>query len=100
MTRIDLLDDERVAQRGPTTADGFPERDELVRRYAERSGRDVGELDYYVAFARWRSACIGAGVYTRYAAGVMGADQVEDVAAVRLEGLQRQAAAALAALGG
>jgi aminoglycoside phosphotransferase (APT) family kinase protein len=95
-------DDPPPTIRGPTTADGFPERDELVRRYAGRSDRDVGELDYYVAFARWRSACIGAGVYTRYVGGVMGqgADQVEEVAVARLEGLQRQAVAALAALGG
>jgi aminoglycoside phosphotransferase (APT) family kinase protein len=95
-------DDPPPTIHGPTTADGFPERDELVRRYAERSGRDVGELDYYVGFARWRSACIGAGVYTRYVGGVMGqrADRVEDVVVARLAGLQRQAAAALAALGG
>lgn len=86
--------------RGPSLAHGWPGRDELVARYAERSGRDVAELPYYVAFARWRSACIGAGVYTRYTAGVMGegADQLGDVAVARLEAVHRQAAAALAAL--
>ncbi|MDN5934116.1 MAG: phosphotransferase family protein, partial [Pseudonocardia sp.] len=51
---------------GPSLADGWAGRDELVARYAERSGRDVSDLDVYVAFARWRSACIGAGVYSRY----------------------------------
>ncbi|HXV93133.1 MAG TPA: phosphotransferase family protein [Pseudonocardia sp.] len=98
-------DDPPATIDGPTSADGFPERDELVRRYAGRSGRDVSGLDYYVAFARWRSACIGAGVYTRYVAGVMGPDAPDasgtsDDLAARLGGVHVQAAAALAALGG
>jgi aminoglycoside phosphotransferase (APT) family kinase protein len=84
---------------GPSLVDGFAERDELVARYAERSGRDVSQLDFYVAFARWRGACIGAGVYSRYAAGVMGAGEA-DGGAARLESLHRQAQAALVALGG
>ena len=29
-------------------------------------------MDYYLAFAYWRIACIVEGVYSRYAAGVMG----------------------------
>ena len=84
---------------GPSLVDGYAERDELVARYAERSGRDVADLDFYVAFARWRSACIGAGVYSRYAAGVMGSAE-PDGGAARLRSVQEQAAAALAALGG
>jgi aminoglycoside phosphotransferase (APT) family kinase protein len=83
---------------GPSLVDGYPDRDELVARYAGRSGRDVSQLDFYVAFARWRSACIGAGVHSRYAAGVMGAGEA-DAGAARLASLQRQAEAALAALG-
>jgi aminoglycoside phosphotransferase (APT) family kinase protein len=82
---------------GPNQVDGYPDGDELAARYAERSGRDVSELDFYVAFARWRSACIGAGVYSRYAGGVMGADE-PDGGAARLQSLQTQAEAALAAL--
>jgi aminoglycoside phosphotransferase (APT) family kinase protein len=61
---------------GPSLAPGYVDRAELVARYAERSGRDVADLDFYVAFVRWRSACIGAGVYSRYAGGVMGAGEV------------------------
>ena len=82
---------------GPNQVEGYPDGDELVSRYAKRSGRDVSELDFYVAFARWRSACIGAGVYSRYAGGVMGADEA-DGGAARLQSLQTQAEAALAAL--
>ncbi|HYH29515.1 MAG TPA: phosphotransferase family protein [Pseudonocardia sp.] len=87
----------------PSLAPGYAERDELVARYAERCGRDLdalqADLDVYVAFARWRMACIGAGVYSRYAGGVMGTDDT-DAGAARLASLQRQAEAALVALGG
>jgi aminoglycoside phosphotransferase (APT) family kinase protein len=83
---------------GPSLVDGYAERDELVARYAQRSGRDVADLGFYVAFARWRSACIGAGVYSRYAGGVMGVEE-SDGGQARLASLQRQAEAALAALG-
>lgn len=58
---------------GPTAAPGWPERDQIATRYAERSGRSVEQLPYWVAFAHWRCACIGAGVWTRYAQGNMGA---------------------------
>ncbi|MGH9042776.1 MAG: phosphotransferase family protein, partial [Acidimicrobiia bacterium] len=33
----------------PTTAPGFPGRKEIATRYADRSGRDLGEIEYYVA---------------------------------------------------
>jgi aminoglycoside phosphotransferase (APT) family kinase protein len=53
----------------PTTLPGFPRRAEIAARYAERSGRDLSRLDYYVAFGYWKLACILEGVYARYAAG-------------------------------
>jgi aminoglycoside phosphotransferase (APT) family kinase protein len=56
----------------PTLADGFPLRDELHDRYAERSGRDLSELDYYVALGYWKLAIILEGVFARYAAGQYG----------------------------
>jgi aminoglycoside phosphotransferase (APT) family kinase protein len=73
----------------PTLAAGFPDREQLMDRYAERSGRDLGELDFYVALARWKLAIILEGVYSRYAAGGYGktdggfeqfAKSVEDLA--------------------
>ncbi len=57
---------------GATAAPGFPSREEVVRRYAERSGRDVSEIDYYYAFGTWKLACILEGVYARYTAGAYG----------------------------
>ena len=43
-----------------------------AERYATASGRDISELDFYVAFAYWKLACILEGVYARYLAGAMG----------------------------
>jgi aminoglycoside phosphotransferase (APT) family kinase protein len=63
---------EHMLGRTPTTLPGFPDRASIVARYAERTGLDVSRIDYYVAFAFWRLACIGEGVYTRYRAGAMG----------------------------
>ncbi len=47
-------------------------RDELRARYAERSGRDLSELDFFVALGYWKLAIILEGVYARYAAGQYG----------------------------
>jgi aminoglycoside phosphotransferase (APT) family kinase protein len=69
----------------PSTAPGFPSRDELVASYAHSSGRDVSNLPYFVAFNRWRSACILAGVNARYQAGVMANDGYQAVARSRAE---------------
>ena len=41
-------------------------------RYAEVSGRDLAELDFYVAFGFWKLACIVEGVYARYLGGALG----------------------------
>ena len=44
----------------------------MVERYAQRTGRDVSQIDYYVAFSSWRLAVISEGVYARYLHGAMG----------------------------
>jgi aminoglycoside phosphotransferase (APT) family kinase protein len=53
-------------------APGFPSRQELAGRYAERSGRDLSDLDFFVALGYWKLAIILEGVYARYAAGGYG----------------------------
>jgi aminoglycoside phosphotransferase (APT) family kinase protein len=53
-------------------APGFPTREELKARYAERSGRDLSQLDFYVALGYWKLAIILEGVYARYVAGGYG----------------------------
>jgi aminoglycoside phosphotransferase (APT) family kinase protein len=55
-----------------TALDGFLRRADLVEAYAQRSGREVGAVDYYVAFGYWKLACIIEGVYARYKGGAMG----------------------------
>jgi aminoglycoside phosphotransferase (APT) family kinase protein len=57
-----------------TTLPGFLSRDELVARYASRTGRELPQLGFYVAFAYWKLAAILEGVYARYAGGAMGDD--------------------------
>jgi aminoglycoside phosphotransferase (APT) family kinase protein len=66
-------DDSATAWAGlGTTAEGFPGRLDLLDRYAKVSGRDLGSIDFYVAFAFWKLACILEGVYARYLGGAMG----------------------------
>jgi aminoglycoside phosphotransferase (APT) family kinase protein len=68
-------DDEHTALIGsPTVLSGFPSRSEISQRYAERSGRDLSRLGFYVAFGYWKLACILEGVYARYAGGAGGGD--------------------------
>jgi aminoglycoside phosphotransferase (APT) family kinase protein len=55
-----------------TALDGFPDVAGVKARYAERSGRDLSQIDYYVAFGFWKLACIVEGVYARYVGGAMG----------------------------
>ena len=61
-----------LPQASPTALDGFRTKDELVAAYAASSGRDVSNIDFYIAFGYWKLTCIIAGVYARYAAGAMG----------------------------
>jgi aminoglycoside phosphotransferase (APT) family kinase protein len=56
----------------PTAAPGFPSRDELKSLYAERSGRELDQIDFYIALGYWKLAIILQGVYARYAAGGYG----------------------------
>ena len=56
----------------PMSAEGFPSPDEVRELYGSTGTRDLASLDFYIAFAYWRTACIIEGVYTRYAAGAMG----------------------------
>ncbi len=86
-----------MAQSAATGLPGFPSRAELADRYAANSGRDLAELNFYVAFAYWKLACILEGVFVRYAANAMGTGAsdsdvlgpgVEDRARRALEALQ------------
>ena len=56
----------------PTSAGGFPAYADLLERYARRTGRDLSNIGYYIAFGCWRLAVISEGVYSRYVHGAMG----------------------------
>jgi aminoglycoside phosphotransferase (APT) family kinase protein len=62
----------RTQQFAPSTAPGFPTRDELVERYAAGSGRDLTDIGYYMTFSWWRLCCILTGVLTRMMSGARG----------------------------
>ena len=61
----------------PTSLPGFPTRDYLAKRYAERTGRDLTMLDFYVGFNRWKTAAIVHGVYARYMEGKKSSEGVD-----------------------
>ncbi len=50
-------------------AGGFISRDEIVERYASRTGRDVSDLPWYEAFSMWKIAIIMEASYQRYLMG-------------------------------
>lgn len=70
---------------GPSTAEGFPDRGELADMYGAITGRDLTHLDFYVAFACWKLACILEGVYARYLGGAMGETTDAELARFKLQ---------------
>ncbi|HZO05300.1 MAG TPA: phosphotransferase family protein [Solirubrobacterales bacterium] len=59
-----------VADLSPVTRlPGFPSRDDLARRYAERSGRTIEALGWYQVLAIWKAAIFLEGNYKRFVAG-------------------------------
>lgn len=54
----------------PTTLPGTLSRAQLVERYAGITGRDPGDMVFYLAFARFKVAVIIQQIYYRYAQGL------------------------------
>jgi aminoglycoside phosphotransferase (APT) family kinase protein len=69
-----------------TALPGFPDRRALVSRYAERTGRDVAALPWYVAFGFFKLAVVVVGIVARQRAGAMTEDVGGGMAAV-IDGL-------------
>ena len=44
---------------------GMPTKEQIVQHYAERSGRQVDDIDYYVVLARWKLAVVLEQGYQR-----------------------------------
>ncbi|MAI41331.1 MAG: phosphotransferase family protein [Gammaproteobacteria bacterium] len=56
---------------------GFPSREYLAERYEKTTSRNLSQLNFYIAFNRWKSAAIVHGVYARYMANQKSADGVD-----------------------
>ena len=75
-------DDFKALESNPTLAPGFASRAELLARYsqtlsqASQSPQPLPAIEYYLAFAAWRLACILEGVYDRYQGGAMGSKEL------------------------
>lgn len=83
----------------PTGIGGFLSYSDVVARYAARTGLDVSNVGYYVAFSCWRLAVISEGVLARYQHGAMG-DQEIDLAQMTasVDGLAQRALDAMLSL--
>ncbi len=82
------------SRHAPSSLPGFGRRAALIDAYAQEAGAAAAnDIDYFVAFAAWRWACISAGVYARYQADVMGGETA-DLPAI-LEAIQDHAEFAL-----
>ena len=53
----------------PTWREGFPRRDEIVERYAQRTGFDVDDVTWYHVFGVFKLAVIIQQIYIRYLRG-------------------------------
>lgn len=87
----------RLGRAAATTLEGFASRQELLDHYASLTGRDLGNIGFYVSLGYWKLACILQGVLVRYRSGAMGdqdstsnpyGDPVEDLAAAGLAALR------------
>jgi len=55
---------------GPTTLLGSLTREQLVQRYAEKTGTDVSQIVFYYVFALFKTAVIVQQIYYRYHHGL------------------------------
>jgi aminoglycoside phosphotransferase (APT) family kinase protein len=58
-----------ISSNSVTALPGFLSRSEAIARYAERTGIDVSNLDFYVVLAFFRLAVILEGIHARYLEG-------------------------------
>jgi aminoglycoside phosphotransferase (APT) family kinase protein len=69
---IDASDPEELQRTrwGPTNYPGSMTRAELVQHYAQKTGRDVSQMVFYLVFARFKVAVIVQQIYYRYHVGL------------------------------
>ena len=59
----------REASASPMWREGFPTRDAAIQRYAEQSGLDLGEADWYRAWGSFKIAVVIQQIYIRWLRG-------------------------------
>lgn len=70
---------------------GFPTTEELVSRYAERSGRDLSDLRWYAVLACYKLGILLEGTYARACAGKARRDVGDALHAATLQLFERAA---------
>jgi aminoglycoside phosphotransferase (APT) family kinase protein len=58
-----------IASNSVTALPGFPKRAQAIARYAERSGRNLDNLDFYVVLAYFKLGVILEGIHARFLEG-------------------------------
>jgi len=94
-------DEDDFGSPSPTRHPAFPRRAEAIELYAERSGLDLSQLDYYRAFSFWKMACLVEGVAARLragAAGGLGGGQGVEHVLERVDGMLENAVVCIEAL--
>ncbi len=83
---------------------GFPTREEVIARYAAASGRELSNLEWYVALGHYKLAIIAEGINARFLLGMTVGEGFETMGpAVPLiveAALERASASGLAGLSG
>ncbi len=74
-----------------TAAPGWYSRAEIVRRYAEKSGRDLSRISYYEVFGLFKLAVVLQQIYFRYRRGQTRDERFQDFH-LRVRGLAEAAA--------
>ena len=54
---------------GITRAGGFPSAHELLEYYSTKTGKDLSQINWYIAFGYFKLAVIAEGIHYRYIAG-------------------------------
>jgi len=78
-----------------TASPGFPSKADIVEHYADRSGRDIDQLNWFEGLALWKAAVFCEAIYGRYLRGELGDE--DDRAARFEEGVPLLAESAAAA---
>jgi aminoglycoside phosphotransferase (APT) family kinase protein len=90
-----------VMELSPATRQtAFPDRREIIARYEQSSGRDVGDLRWFEVLAKWKSVVFLEAIYGRYLRGVMDGDSLAPRLKEGVPALASNAAALVEQIGG